>query len=40
MDGPASSGCLLPEPKSIPKYQDDPKAGRPYQTTGDLTHTD
>lgn len=30
MDGPASSGCLLPEPASIPNYKKYPHAGRPY----------
>ena len=25
------------QPKSIPHYNRDPKAGRPYETTGDLT---
>merc|ERR1719389_1220100 len=40
MDGPASSGCIRAEPDSIPHYNDDPVAGRPYQTTGDQTHTE
>ena len=30
MDGPASSGCIRAEPDSIPHYNEDPTAGRPY----------
>ena len=37
LDGGRSSGCIRDEPKSIPHYNRDPKAGRPYETTGDLT---
>ena len=40
MDGNASSGCIQGEPETVPAYNDDPEAGRPYQTTGDLTHTE
>ena len=36
-DGPAGGSCNRAEPKSIPHYNRDPKAGRPYETTGDLT---
>ena len=35
MDGPTSSGCIRAEPAEVPHYNDDPVAGRPYQTTGD-----
>ena len=37
MDGPAGGSCHRSEPKSIPHYNRDPHAGRPYETTGDLT---
>jgi hypothetical protein len=40
MDGPASSGCEQEQVTSIPHYNEDPKAGRPYKTTGDITKTD
>ena len=40
MDGVASSGCVQEVVNEIPSYDDDPKAGRPYKTTGDLTKTD
>ena len=40
MDGPASSGCLRAEPASIPHYNEDATAGRPYGTTGDQTASD
>jgi hypothetical protein len=40
MDGPASSGCIRAEPATIPHYNTDPEAGRPYQTSGDQTPSD
>merc|ERR1719265_2516031 len=40
MDGPASSGCIRDEPDDIPHYNEDPTAGRPYQTTGDQQETE
>ena len=40
MDGPASSGCIREEPDDIWHYNEDPVAGRPFQTTGDQTHTE
>ena len=40
MDGPASSGCIRAEPDDIDHYNEDPVAGRPYQTTGDQTNTE
>merc|ERR1712031_143234 len=40
MDGPASSGCEQEQVVSIPHYNEDPTAGRPYKTTGDITKTD
>merc|ERR1719313_2666467 len=40
MDGPASSGCEQEQVTSIPHYNEDPTAGRPYKTTGDITKTE
>merc|ERR1711885_89909 len=40
LDGPASSGCEQEQVTSIPHYNEDPTAGRPYKTTGDITKTD
>ena len=37
LDGPAGGSCRREQPKSIPHYNSDPKAGHPYETTGDLT---
>ena len=37
LDGPAGGTCKREQPASIPHYNSDPKAGRPYETTGDLT---
>merc|ERR1719352_149091 len=40
MDGHVGTACTREEPGSdIPHYNSDPEAGRPYQTTGDNTHT-
>merc|ERR1711934_733427 len=39
MDGPAGTPCTREEPAEVPHYNTDPVAGRPYQTSGDLTHT-
>ena len=39
MDGPSGTPCSREEPDDIPHYNTDPVAGRPYQTSGDLTHT-
>jgi hypothetical protein len=36
-DGPAGGSCHRSEPHAIPHYNHDPHAGRPYETTGDLT---
>merc|ERR1712070_521731 len=38
-DGHTGTPCTREEPADIPHYNTDPEAGRPYQTTGDLTHT-
>merc|ERR1719183_2357713 len=38
MDGPSGTPCTREEPADIPHYNTDPQAGRPYQTSGDLTH--
>ncbi len=40
MDGPTGTPCERDEPAAIPHYNTDPKAGRPYQTTGDITPAD
>merc|ERR1711998_773341 len=40
MDGPASQGCEQEQVTAIPHYNEDPTAGRPYKTTGDITKTD
>jgi hypothetical protein len=39
LDGPTGTPCTREEPASIPHYNQDPTAGRPYQTTGDITPT-
>ena len=39
MDGPAGTPCTKEQPESVPHYNTDPTAGRPYQTTGDITPT-
>ena len=38
-DGETGTPCTREEPADIPHYNTDPEAGRPYQTTGDITHT-
>merc|ERR1719454_1551574 len=37
LDGPAGTPCTHEEPDSIPHYNTDPVAGRPYATTGDIS---
>merc|ERR1719240_2166118 len=37
LDGPAETPCIKEEPDSVPHYNTDPQAGRPYQTTGDIS---
>lgn len=39
-DGPTGTPCTQQEPDSIPHYNTDPTAGRPYGTTGDRTRTE
>jgi len=39
-DGPVGTPCNQAEPASIPHYNTDPTAGRPYATTGDRTRTE
>ena len=39
VDGPSGTPCTREEPADIPHYNTDTKAGRPYQTTGDITKT-
>ena len=39
VDGPSGTPCTREQPDSIPHYNTDPTAGRPYQTTGDITPT-
>jgi len=36
-DGPVGTPCERAQPDNIPHYNTDPTAGRPYETTGDLT---
>ena len=36
MDGHVGTECVTEEPATIPHYNTDPTAGRPYRTTGDL----
>merc|ERR1712227_258152 len=38
-DGPSGTPCTKEEPDEVPHYNTDPKAGRPYQTSGDITAT-
>merc|ERR1719331_982508 len=38
-DGPSGTPCTREQPDDIPHYNTDPTAGRPYQTSGDITHT-
>jgi len=38
-DGPNGTPCTQEEPASIPHYNTDATAGRPYSTTGDLSAT-
>ena len=38
-DGGLGTPCVKEEVTSIPHYNIDPKAGRPFETTGDLTNT-
>lgn len=38
-DGPIGTPCTRAEPGEVPAYTTDPSAGRPYQTTGDITPT-
>jgi hypothetical protein len=40
LDGPTGVACTREEPAAIPHYNTDPTAGRPYATSGDLTHSD
>jgi hypothetical protein len=39
-DGPTGTPCTAEEVASIPHYNTDPTAGRPYATTGDITRTE
>merc|ERR1712046_525917 len=39
VDGPSGTPCTRDEPASVPHYNTDPEAGRPYQTSGDITAT-
>ena len=39
VDGPSGTPCTREQPDSIPHYNTDPTAGRPYQTSGDITPT-
>merc|ERR1712195_404778 len=39
LDGPSGTPCTREEPAAIPHYNTDPVAGRPYQTSGDITRT-
>ena len=39
MDGPSGTPCTREEPDAVPHYNTDPTAGRPYQTSGDITKT-
>lgn len=39
MDGHTGTPCTREEPASVPHYNTDPVAGRPYQTTGDISPT-
>ena len=39
-DGPSGTPCNQEEVVSIPHYNTDPKAGRPYATTGDKIRTE
>ena len=39
-DGPTGTPCNQEEAASIPHYNTDPTAGRPYATTGDRTRTE
>ena len=39
-DGPVGTPCNQESPASIPHYNTDPTAGRPYATTGDRTRTE
>ena len=38
-DGESGTPCTRAEPDAIDHYNADPQAGRPYQTTGDITPT-
>ena len=39
LDGHTGAPCTREEPAAIPHYNTDPTAGRPYQTSGDITPT-
>ena len=39
MDGESGTPCTREEPASVPHYNTDPQAGRPYQTSGDVGAT-
>merc|ERR1719148_643828 len=39
MDGETGTPCKKEEPDSVPHYNTDTQAGRPYQTSGDITKT-
>merc|ERR1719446_1794684 len=39
MDGPSGTPCTRDQPDSVPHYNTDVTAGRPYQTSGDITAT-
>ena len=40
LDGPVGAPSTRAEPAAVPHYNTDATAGRPYQTTGDLTPSD
>jgi len=40
LDGPVGAPSTREEPANVPHYNTDATAGRPYQTTGDLTPSD
>merc|ERR1719353_1968470 len=39
VDGPSGTPCTRDQPDDIPHYNTDTTAGRPYQTSGDITAT-
>jgi len=40
LDGPVGAPSTREEPAAVPHYNTDAVAGRPYQTSGDLTPSD